>query len=61
MKMQNKKILKRSYNPPKIEQVKLDNEISMVLESTPPTGPGDETSLLGFGYYNNDPYKINLG
>lgn len=45
---------KISYSTPKIECVKLDNEISLALESTAPEGP-DETRML----YDlkSDPYK----
>lgn len=45
---------KITYTTPKIECVKLDNEISLALESSPPEGP-DETRLLYD--FNNDPYK----
>jgi hypothetical protein len=43
MKTQNIKTnnQKRSYNAPKVEQVKLDNEISMVMMSF----PGDPTTM----------------
>lgn len=30
---------KKTYVVPEIELVKLDNEISLALESTPPSGP----------------------
>ena len=35
---------KKTYKAPHIELIKLDNEISLALESTPPFGP-DETRL----------------
>ncbi len=47
---------KRTYIVPHIDQIKLDNEISLALESTPPGGPG-EGSLLTPEYMNNDPFK----
>ena len=50
---------KRIYNQPQIEWIKLDKEISLVLESTPPEGPG-ETSSLAPEYFNNDPFKNNI-
>jgi hypothetical protein len=34
--------IKREYTTPQLEYIKLDNEISLALESTPPEGP-DET------------------
>ena len=54
-----KNIEKTPYVSPKIELVKLDNEISLALESSPPSGPS-EGSLLSPEYFNNDPMKINL-
>lgn len=30
---------KRTYNTPAIEEIRLDNEISLQLASTPPVGP----------------------
>ena len=55
-------IKKRNYVAPVIEQIKLDNEISLALESTPPVGPG-EPGYSGkvYEYFNNDPFKINMG
>ena len=47
------KTLKRQYQPPLIELVKLDNEISLVLIS-PPIGPGEEgMSQQSPNYFNN--------
>ncbi len=45
---------KHIYETPHIEHVKLDNEISLALESIPPDGPGEGT-LLTPEYLNNDP------
>ncbi len=53
-------IEKRMYNIPKIVRVELDNEISLVLQSEPPLGPGEEASLAP-EYINNDPFKTNMG
>ena len=53
---------RRSYISPKIECLKLDKEISLQLES-PPKGP-DESIKFGANtpeYFNNDPFKTNLG
>ena len=55
--------MKRTYNSPKLECVILDNEISLVLQSTPPPAPG-EPGYVGFNtpdYFNIDPFKTNLG
>jgi hypothetical protein len=53
MKTQTKNTLKRTYNVPQIETIKLDNEISLALESDPPIL---ETSITP-KYFNNDPFK----
>jgi hypothetical protein len=57
-KTANRKI----YSAPCIECVELDNEISLVLESplSDPNEPGVLSSLAP-EYFNNDPFKINLG
>jgi hypothetical protein len=51
---------KRIYKNPAIKLIKLDNEISLALQSEPPLGPGEGT-LLAPEYMNNDPFKINMG
>lgn len=48
------------YVTPSIEIVKLDNEISLAMESDAPVGPG-EGRLITPENINNDPYKTNLG
>ena len=60
MKTQIENKAKRTYRAPQIEQIKSDNEISLALESDPPTGPV-ESSLLSPEYFNNDPFKNNVG
>lgn len=50
---------KRMYNSPEIELVKLDNEISLVLESSPPVGP-DESNNGVPEYFDNSPFEKNL-
>ncbi|MFZ4726110.1 MAG: hypothetical protein ACOYMD_11760 [Paludibacter sp.] len=47
---------KRIYLNPAIELIKLDNEISLALQSTPPDGPGEGASLAP-EYMNIDPFK----
>jgi hypothetical protein len=49
---------KRTYSSPQIERIQLDNEISLTLESNPPTGPGEARAPE---YFNNDPFKNNVG
>jgi hypothetical protein len=56
MKTSEKSIEKRMYNNPKIVCVKLDNDISLALESSPPDGPGEGASLAP-EYMNIDPLK----
>ena len=58
MKTQIKNTAKRIYILPQIEQIKLDNEISLVLESDPPAGPGESNNLNAPEYFNNDPFKM---
>jgi len=55
MKTTDKK--KLLYTAPKIEYVKLDNEISLILESAPPLGPNETNNTPE--YFNNDPFKSN--
>lgn len=52
----------QTYNTPQIERIELDNEIALQLESadTPPKAPG-EAKLNAPEYFNNDPFKTNLG
>lgn len=53
--------IKRAYFRPDIIRVKLDNEISLTLESEePPAGPG-EPGYLGMtqDYFKNDPFNSN--
>jgi len=47
---------KRVYSQPKILFVKLDNEISLALESAPPDGPNEVMNATP-EYFNNDPMK----
>ncbi len=51
---------KKQYIVPQIERIELDNEIALQLESTPPKAPG-EANLKTPEYFNNDPFKANLG
>jgi len=50
---------KRAYSSPQIEHIKLDNEISLVLSSL--DAPGDPEVLNAPEYFNNDPFKTNIG
>ena len=62
MKTRNEKIEKGFYISPQVVRVKLDSEISLQLES-PPVGPGEPgyVGSLSPDYFNNDPFKTNLG
>lgn len=53
-----KTIEKRIYTAPQIIQIKLDNEISLALESDPPIGP-DESITHVSGCFNNNPFEIH--
>jgi len=50
---------KSIYKTPQIKCVKLDNEISLALQSNPATGPGEPTSLVP-EYFKNDPLKSEI-
>ncbi len=48
---------KITYTTPKIEQIVLDNEISLQLESTsPPFGPDEANNTVE--YFKNEPLLI---
>lgn len=55
----NTLIDKRIYSQPEITRVKLDNEISLALESNPATGP-DEVMNRTSDYFNSDPFKSTI-
>ena len=59
MKTSNIPTEKRTYQPPVIVSISLDNEISLALESAPTPDSGDEVYNTP-DYFNNDPYKGNL-
>jgi len=59
MKTQIENLQKRMYIAPLIEQIKLDNEISLALESTPPVFELTK-GLNAPEYFNNDPFKNNI-
>jgi hypothetical protein len=50
---------KRIYTSPIIGCVKLDNEISLALESTPPTYELVNSTKIN-EYFNNDPFKTHI-
>jgi hypothetical protein len=60
MKTSGKPTEKRMYLNPTIELIKLDNEISLALQSIPPEGPG-ESALFAPEYLNNDPFRNSIG
>jgi hypothetical protein len=53
-------LTRKKYLQPTIVKIELDNEISLALQSEPPALPG-ESLLKAPDYFNNDPYKINIG
>ena len=52
---------KRKYCIPHLACVKLDNEISLILVSVDPEDPYKTENLNAPEYFNNDPFKTNLG
>jgi len=55
MKFKEKRAGKRTYMNPDIELIKLDNEISLILESEPPIGPDEIVQATQFNQAN--PFK----
>jgi len=51
---------KRVYLSPRLERIKLDNEISLQLESSPTAGDGDDEVMNYPRNFENDPYKKAL-
>lgn len=51
---------KKKYKAPQVELILIDNEITLILQSTPPAGP-DEIGQNASGHFNNDPFKTDIG
>ncbi len=51
---------KSDYTMPEVQRIELDNEIALQLESIPPQGPS-ETYLNAPEYFNQQPFKTNIG
>ncbi len=60
MNLTNKTVEKRIYNTPMVVRIKLDNEISLQLESDAPAGP-EESFFKAPEYFKTDPFKPTLG
>lgn len=60
MKTLNMVTEKRTYMPPVVECIRLDNEISLALESTPATPDSGDEVYNTPEYFNNNPYNGNL-
>ena len=58
MKKNIERTEKKTYSPPQIEKITLDNEISLTLESSPADPPAWSENKE---YFNNDPFKTNIG
>jgi hypothetical protein len=52
---------KRDYSQPEITRVKLDNEISLALESNPAAGPDEVRNNKAPEHFNIDPFKAKQG
>lgn len=57
--METKIATKKSYLVPTVEGIKLDNDISLALQSGPPEGPGETNNLIP-EYLKSKPYKAAL-
>lgn len=54
--METNHIFKRAYLMPEIQQIMLDKDISLQLESNPPTLPNEvRNNLPNSDYFNNNP------
>ena len=51
---------KKQYVQPVIEHIKLDNDISLQLQSLNPAGEPTDPEWSSNDTFNNDPYKGNL-
>lgn len=62
MKLKNNNSEKRVYSTPVFKRIKLDNEISLILASEPPAGPGEPGYIgsISPDSFNSDPFKTNL-
>jgi hypothetical protein len=52
---------KRCYLSPVIERIQLDNEISLALASNPAAPDSGDEVYNAPSYFNNDPFKTNVG
>lgn len=52
---------KRIYKTPQVERIRLDNEISLVLQSDGSPFGDPEANLQTKNNYDNNPFKINVG
>ncbi len=52
--MSNSEQPRREYISPKLTYTKLDNSISLELQSEPPIGPGEGLSAQAPEYFNNN-------
>jgi hypothetical protein len=57
MNTTNKITEKRTYFPPIVDMIELDNEISLALESNPPNGPDEVNNLGPTEYSIKNPYN----
>jgi hypothetical protein len=60
MKLTTETLNKKIYSSPNIELFKLDNEISLQLQSNAPAGPGEGVMLIAPDHFNNDPFKNTM-
>lgn len=50
--------IKSTYQTPQIAEVRLDNEISLVLLSNPPLGPEESNNQQVPEFFNNNPAPL---
>jgi len=49
---------KNKYIKPRIEWIPLDNEISLALESSPPSGPNETNNTKELEFLDANPIKL---
>jgi hypothetical protein len=51
-------VVKRKYQTPEITEIKIDNEISLVMMSANPGEDPPEESIGGMDHFDLNPFKI---
>ena len=52
--------INRKYLKPEIKEIRVDNEISLQLESSPPGGPTESELLNTNNKFSSNPFYIDI-